>query len=194
VTGDAALEMPPMTINITHEGIDQMVRALAPLVRLEDRRLLDPRPRPEHVPLIDELRALRWDRPDPAAERAFELLLGETTPGGSVDPCIDEADVPWCLMLVCLVEVPHLGAHAARRWFRHLFRLQVDDVPVSTVVEAVAAYSVAAFCSIIGLDEEVRRWMHTASIVGEHDERPMIGLLAYVRAVRLLEAVLRRCR
>jgi hypothetical protein len=181
-------------LRVTAEGIDHAVRALAPLVRAEDRHLLEPRLRHAHEGLVGELRDLHWAHPEVAVEHALEVLLRETVPNGAIDPGDDEADVPWCLVLVRLVEVPHLGAHAARRWFGHLYRMQFEDgLHVSALVEATAAYAVAAFEMLLGRHHEAARWMRTAEVVCEHDERPMIGLITYLRAARLLEPLLRRC-
>jgi hypothetical protein len=194
IDSGAILRIARPIINFTGEGIDRAVRALEPLVRPEERRLLEPVLRREHAGLADELHALPWDRPEAAVEQGLKILMRETRPCGVLDPSVDDADIPWCIVLVLLAEAPLLGSRTARRWFSHLYRLQLgEDAPVSVVVEATAAYAVAAFELLVGRHHEAARWAETASIVSEHDDRPMIGLIAYVRAVRLLKPLLGRC-
>ena len=107
-------------------------------------------------------------------------------PRGAVDPAHDDADVPWAVMLARLVAAPAVGSRTARRWFGHLERMLWEDVQVSAVPMAVAAYAVAGFEDARGRDHEVWWWLQMAAAQAEHDERPGLGLVVTVRAARLL--------
>jgi hypothetical protein len=73
-----------------------------------------------------------------------------------------------------------------------LFRLRTEDIAVSTLVEAVAAYAVAAFEHLRARHHEVERWSMTAAMQTDFEPGVGLGAIAYVRAARLLEPVLRR--
>jgi hypothetical protein len=171
---------------LTPERLDEIEELLIRLLGPDEARLLRP-VLPEHcAAVLAELERLPWQLdPSAAADAAFELLVGV------VDPADDEGDVVWAAAVAKLAENPRVGSKLARRWFGHLHRARGEDRPVSASVEGVAAYSVVAYEIILGRDHEVARWMQTAAIVTEGEDRPGLSLAVFVRGVRLLQALLR---
>jgi hypothetical protein len=189
-TADDVFAPPAVTFDLSRERINEMARALVPLLDTQEARLLAPRLRREHQVVVDQIDALKWDDPARAVEQAIELLKKATSPDGLIDPADDHGDVAWCRMLTRLGDAPVAGSRAARQWFTHLFRLRTEDIVVSTMTEAVAAYAVAAFEYRRRRHHEVERWSLTAAIQTDFDEPGTRGAVAYVRAARLLEGVL----
>ncbi len=190
-TAGETLIKPAVLFDFTRERVYEMARSVAPLLDPQERQLLDPELRPEHRVVVDQIEALPWGDPSSSVEHAFAILKGATVPGGPIDPNDDHGDVPWCRMLVRLIDVPTVGTRAARQWFVHLWRLRTEDVLVSSVVEAVAAYAVAVFEHRRGRAHEAERWSMTAGFQTDFEPRAALGVVAFVRAARLLEPVLR---
>ncbi len=170
-------------LNVEH--LNEIERSLTPLLHDDEVDLLHPRPRDEHAPIINALDQLPWhEDPTSAADDAYDLLTQ------AIDPADDDGDVTWCRAIVSLVESPHIGSRLARRWFVGLHRARHEDRPVSIVVESTAAYAVAAHEKLIGREHEVTRWMQTAAIMSDHDERGALGPVLLIRAGRLLGPLL----
>jgi hypothetical protein len=187
---DDVFAPPAVHFDLSAARVDEMARSLKVLLESQEARLLDPKLRPEHQAVVDQLDALDWGEVTLAVEQALAILKNETYPGRAIDPADDHGDVAWCEMLVRLREVPVLGSRVARRWFAHLYRLRTQDIAVSTLTEAVAAYAVAAFEYLRGRAHEVERWSLTAGLMTDFDERVGRGAVAFVRAARLLESLL----
>lgn len=183
---------PAVRFDFSPERVDKMARALEVLLDAQEARLLVPELRPEHQAVVDQLDALNWADPAVAVEQALALLKDATRPDGAIDPNDDHGDVPWALMLVRLTDLPVAGSRAARQWFAHLYRLRTQDVPVSTICESTAAYAVAAFEYRRCRQHEVERWSMTAGLQTEFDAGVGRGAVAFIRAARLLERVLRQ--
>ena len=165
---------------------DEVERVLLPLLDARQARLLRPHARPAHLGVITRIDELPWqDDPPAAADAAHGLLLS------AVDPADDEGDVPWAHALVRLQESPTVGSQLGRRWFTHLYSLRFDDHRVSEVQEAVACYSVAAHERLLGRHDEATRWLRTAALMTDYEDRPMLGLVVFVRAARLLGPLVR---
>jgi hypothetical protein len=191
-TADDVFAPPAVTFDLSRERINEMARALVPLLDTQEARLLAPRLRREHQVVVDQIDALKWDDPARAVEQAIELLKKATSPDGLIDPADDHGDVAWGMMLARLGDAPVAGSRAARQWFVHLHRLRSEDVPVSTLVEAVAAYAVAVLEYRRHRHHEVERWWMTAGLMTDFDERAGRGSVAFIRAARLLQALLPR--
>ena len=145
-------------------------------VRPEHVHLLAPTLRAEHQAVLARLVGV-------AVEDAADAMLAVMVTGGVLDPLVDDADVPWCHLLVQAIDEPDVGFTIANKWFGRLHRLQHDDVRVSTVVESTAAYAAAAYAHLSGKLGEHEWWMRTASVVAEHDG---LEVVTYLRARRLL--------
>jgi hypothetical protein len=154
------------------------------LVPPEHEHLLDPLLRAEHQAVLAGLAGLD-------VEHAADAMLALMVPGSTFDPFLDDADVPWCHLLVRALVVPDVGFTIARKWFARLHRLRHEDQPVSTVVEATSAYAAAAFALVCGRIGEHQWWMRTAAVVAEHDG---IEVVTYLRAARLLRPLLEGVR
>jgi hypothetical protein len=181
---------PAVTFDFSPEHVDRMARSLRALLDAHEVHQLEPQLRPEHQPVVDQLDALNWVDRALVIDQALAILKIATVPGGAIDPNDDHSDVPWCMMLTRLADVPVPGARAARQWFTHLHHLRTEDVLVSTMTEAVAAYAVAAYEHLRGRAHEVERWSLTAGLMTDFDERVGRGAVAYVRAARLLQPLL----
>ena len=105
---------------------------------------------------------------------------------GPVDPSDDDSDIVWAMTLNKMANAPTIGSKMARAWYVHGMRLLWNDAEVSTVFQATAAYAVARFEDALHNRNEVARWMMTAAVETEADERRGIGLAVVVRAARLL--------
>ncbi len=165
---------------------DDVERVLLPVLDARQARLLRPHARPAYLALITEIDGLPWQGDPPAAaDAACRLLVS------AVDPADDEGDVPWAHALVWLVEMPRVGSRLGRRWFTTLYRVRFEDHRVSEVQEAVACYSVAAHERLLGRHDEATRWLRTAALMTDYEDRPMLGLVVFVRAARLLGPLVR---
>ena len=166
---------------------DDVERVLLPLLDAEEARLLRPHARPAHLAVITEIDGLPWQGDPPAAaDAAHGLLLS------AVDPADDEGDVPWAHALTQLPTSPTVGSQLGRRWFTYLYSLRFDDRRVSEVQEAVAALSIAAHERLLGHQHEAVWWARTAALMTDYEDgRPMLGLVVFVRAARLLGPLVR---
>lgn len=164
---------------------EEVVRGL---VGTDTARLLRPVLRDEHRAVVDAVERLPWgvESVDGVAAKALAILTNATTPSGSLDPADDDADLAWTLGLGRMMVDPASGSRCARRWVVHLERLLWEDVQVSPVPMAVAAYAVARFEDALGRDYEVWRWTMAGAIQTEIDHRRGLGLAVVVRAARLL--------
>lgn len=158
--------------NMSTAEIDRALRQVVQVVSADVLRVAEPDLRDDHVELLERARHLRWDV-------GVELLVG------TIDPADDEGDVPLCLFLM-QTPMPREGSRAARSWFVTLERARWNDEPVSVVVQAVAAYTVAFFEDELHREHEVERWIRTAATMTEDDERVGLGMVVYVRSARLL--------
>ena len=165
---------------------DDVERVLLPVLDARQARLIRPRVRPADHGVITEIDGLPWQGDPPAAaDAAHGLLLS------AVDPADDEGDVPWAHALVSLVETPRIGSQLGRRWYTTLYSLRFEDHRVSEVQEAVAAYSIAAHERLLGHEHEAAWWARTAALMTDYEGRPMLGLVVFVRAARLLGPLVR---
>lgn len=151
-------------------------------------RLLRPVHRPEHGPIIEMIDNLPWNMKgvEIVAADALKFLTDATQPGGLIDPKDDDADVPWAVVLTRSKSVPIIGSNMARTWFAHGMHLLFNDAEVSAVFASTAAYGIALFEDDMGHEHEVWRWMMTAAIETNHDDRPGLGLASFLRAAKLL--------
>jgi hypothetical protein len=163
-------------------------QAVRGLVGADVARLLRPVLRVEHAAVMDVIGRLPWgtDPVEVVASAAVAMLAHATRPGGPVDPADDDSDVPWARTLIRVVGAPVIGAKSARRWFAHLERSLWEDMPVSSVAQAVAAYAVARFEDAMGRDHDAWWWMQMGAAQAEADERVGLGVAVVVRAAHLL--------
>jgi len=185
---DEHVGVTPRPWQMTSEQVASAEEAVRGLVGPDVARLLRPVLRIEHAPLVEALNRLAWDLEpmDVVADRAMHILLAATVPGGVLDPVDDEIDVPWAGALGRMVGAPLQGTKIARQWFAHLERSLWEGVLVSPVVQATAAYCVAYFEDAVGHDYSRWRWVTTAGIVTDLDERHGLGVTVVVRAAKLL--------
>jgi hypothetical protein len=141
-----------------------------------------------HEAAVREVERLPWlVAPELSADIACEILRV------AIDPKDDAGDVPWCRALG-LVQDSHVGLHLARQWFGYHAGARYDEGRVvSTSVEAVSVYAVAAFEWLTGNVYDARLWYAWAGSMTE-EGRPGLDLAIYVRAVRLLHPILLRLR
>jgi hypothetical protein len=162
--------------------------ALRPLLEPEIARLMSPRLRAEHAPVIGIIERLGWgvEPLGVVADEALNILATATASRGPLIPSDHDSDVPWVRALGRMAHARAIGSKVARHWFVHLERLITDDVPVSEVSQAVAAYTVARFEDDLGSEHEVWWWTQMAATQTEGDERVGLGLVTAVRAAKLL--------
>ncbi len=178
---------------LTWLSVNEALHACKDLRELlgDDRTtLLNVDPRPEQADLIAELqRTIDGSKNlEERVRHAEKILRHACVPGGIIDPQDDHGDLPWCLVLKHLAGEPSLGAAVARRWFRHLVRLQHEDHVVSVVLEAVSAYAVAWLELLSGRMAQHERWMMIAANATDHEDRSGLSLVVVVRAALLLGA------
>lgn len=94
--------------------------------------------------------------------------------------------MPWCRLLRLLGDEPRLRSRAARHWFAHLEAVWRDGGEASVVVQAVSGYAVAGAKSDLGHAHEAWWWMQLAATQTEFEDPATLGLVAVVRAERLL--------
>jgi hypothetical protein len=166
-------------------GAEEAVREL---VGREIAELARPALRPGHALVVEMIERLPWtvEPTHVVAGRVLTILTVATMPGGPLDPAHDDADLPWAITLMKLVGTPSVGSTIARAWYRHGLHLLLSDVEVSTVVQSVAAYTIASFEDALGNHHEVGRWLKIAAVEGEIDDRPGVSLAVALRAARLL--------
>ena len=142
----------------------------------------------EHRAVLDALDRLPWhvEPIESVAMKALTILKEASIPGGIADPKEDDADVAWTMTLNRMASVPSVGSRMGRAWYRHGVHSLLRDVEVSTVVQSVAAYTIASFEDALGNQREVGRWMMIAAVESEIDDRPGVGLAVVLRAARLL--------
>ncbi|MFI5296792.1 MAG: hypothetical protein ACHREM_01730 [Polyangiales bacterium] len=189
---DDGADQPPVMIRIAN--LDETIAQLRPLLCEVERRLLEPTERPAHDQLRVALEALPWGfDADTAATAALRLLTRATSPGGTLDPSIDDSDLPWCATIVRLRDRPDLGVRIGRAWYARLYRWRSSDVPVSVVLEAVSAHAVSIVERLRGRQATAAWWSRTASIAVEAEaETRSLDVVAYARAVLLLRLLIER--
>jgi hypothetical protein len=154
-------------------------RLLLPLLDPEVADLLDLAPRPEHIAIIADIETV-------SLTEVIPTLTASSNKGGTIGPSDDRGDVPWCRGLRRFEADPRAALRAARRWFGLLEQARWDGQPVSVVQESVAAYAVSFHEYISGWPERAARWFDLAGGLTEDDPRSGIGLVAYIRARKLL--------
>jgi hypothetical protein len=175
---------------MTAEEIADAEEAVTTLLVPEVARLLRPALPREHRAVLDALDRLSWDvEPiESVAMKALTILKAASIPGGIADPKEDDADVAWTMTLNRMTSVPSVGSKMGRAWYRHGQRLLWADAGVSTVFLGMAAYTVASFEDVLRSDHAVARWLMTAGVETDVDDRPGVGLAVVVRAARLLSS------
>jgi hypothetical protein len=151
-------------------------------------RLLRPVLRREHAMIVETIERLPWaiEPMDIVGHDAVEILVGATKLGGPIDPKDDDADIVWAVTLNKVASAPAIGSKMARAWYLHGMRLLWDDAEVSTVFQAMASYFVAASEDALNHPHEVARWIKTAAVETEVDDRVGLGLAVVLRAARLV--------
>jgi hypothetical protein len=183
---------PPWTM--TAPQIAFAERAVREIVADDLGRLLVPVLHAGHVAVIQQIMGLRWsdDPLDILAPLALGILTAATRAGGPLDPAQDDADIPWVSTITRTTSVPETASLLARQWFAHLERTcwqgsgEAGDEPVSAILMSVAAYVCAYAEDLRGSEYEAWRWMQMAAIQAEMDGRPGLGLVAHLRAARLM--------
>lgn len=158
------------------EDIEALLRRL---LHPDDAKLLDLDPRPEHLAIIERVATARQ-------KDILLLLQSVTVPGGCVEPNDDRGDVVWAAGLRRFDDDPVEGLRFSQGWYTHLDRLQRDDIEVSAVHLAVAAYAVALSEHRLGRRVRARRWWNLAAVQTDTDPRCGLGIVAVYRATRLL--------
>ena len=107
--------------------------------------LLRPQLAEQHEAACIKITMLPWESdPVAAAEKACEILRV------AVDPGDDEGDVPWVLALMLVNHDDNIGLKLALDWLGYHGGARYEQAAFSLTVDAVAAYSVAAFHMLLG--------------------------------------------
>ena len=174
--------------NVNEEHLDDIEQCLGSILGSEELALLHPKLAPQHEVVAILMEEFPWqEQPMIAAERAYTLL------SNSVCPSDEHGDVPWCRALTRLHD-SHAGRWLARSWFAIHHGARYEEGPVSAVVEAASAYSVALFEMLNGNKYEVGPWLTYAAKLTMDEGRLGLDLTVLVRALRLLRPVLERVR
>lgn len=173
---------------MSSEQIDDAEIAVLGLLGPDVASLLRPVLRREHAMIVETIERLPWafGPADVVAADARSILVGATKSGGPVDPKDDDADIVWTMTLNRVASAPAIGSKLARAWYVHGLRTLWRDAEVSTIFQAMAAYFVAASEDALNHPHEVARWMKTAAVETEADDRVGLGLAVVLRAARLL--------
>jgi hypothetical protein len=176
----------------TPERLDDLERALLPLVGQGEGRFFHPSLCHRHAPAVVRVERLPWATdPERAAESAHAILVAV------VDTADDQGDIPWCRALVRLADNPELATELAQRWWGRMARAHVGDRERSATVFAVSAYAVAACEGLLQVRgersaDDVISWLLRADR-HMHFENGL-DLVLVVRAARLLQPLLERAR
>jgi hypothetical protein len=172
--------------------LDDLERALLPLVGQNEARFFHPWLRHRHAAAVERVERLLWAAdPAGAADSAHAILVA------TVDTADDHGDIPWTRALVSLADSPRLASELAQRWWGRMARAHVDDRERSATVFAVSAYAVAACEGILQVRgersaQDVISWLVSADR-HTHFENGL-DLVLVVRAARLLQPLLERAR
>ena len=176
----------------TPERLDDLERALFPLVGHDEARFFHPWLGHRHAAAVLRVERLRWATdPAGAVDSAHAILVT------AVDTADDQGDIPWSRALVRLADSPRLASELAQRWWGCMARAHVDDRERSATVFAVSAYAVAACEGLLETTgersaDDVIGWLLRADR-HTHFENGL-DLVLVVRAARLLQPLLERAR